>query len=143
MLIPLKKDGDNILYGEPISLDKNGKKYIELINNPKKFFKVYSSDFGNFLDNVYEKNNFSDIDVSRLIELGSFSKKNGNYEEAVFYFEAALQIEKHPEVRFQILNKLFSCYLKTGKKYEAKIIAERFKDIPKEKFYNLFPEKGF
>ena len=143
MLIPLKKDGDNILYGEPISLDKNGKKYIELINNPKKFFKVYSPDFGNFLDNVYEKNNFSDIDVSRLIELGSFSKKNRNYEEAVFYFEAALQIEKHPEIRFKILNKLFSCYLKTGKKYEAKIIAERFKDITKEKFYNLFPEKGF
>ncbi len=143
MLIPLKKDGDNILYGEPISLDKNGKKYIELINNPKKFFKVYSSDFGNFLDNVYEKNNFSDIDISRLIELGSFSKKNRNYEEAVFYFEAALQIEKHPEVRFQILNKLFSCYLKTGKKYEAKKIAERFKDIPKQKFYNIFPEKGF
>jgi hypothetical protein len=143
MLIPLKKDGDNILCGEPISLDKNGKKYIELINNPKKFFKVYSSDFGNFLDNVYEKNNFSDIDVSRLIELGSFSKKNRNYEEAIFYFEAALQIEKQPEIRFQILNKLISCYLKTGKIYEAKIIAERFKDITKQKFYNIFPEKGF
>jgi len=143
MLIPLKKDGDNILCGEPISLDKNGKKYIELINNPKKFFKVYSSDFGNFLDNVYEKNNFSDIDVSRLIELGSFSKKNRNYEEAIFYFEAALQIEKQPEIRFQILNKSISCYLKTGKIYEAKIIAERFKDITKQKFYNIFPEKGF
>ncbi len=143
MLIPLKKDGDNILCGEPISLDKNGKKYIELINNPKKFFKVYSSDFGNFLDNVYEKNKFSDIDVSRLIELGSFSKKNRNYEEAVFYFEAALQIEKHPEIRYLVLSQLFACYLKAGKAAEAKIVSERIHDYDKGKFFNIFPEKGF
>jgi len=143
MLIPLKKDGDKILWGEPIFLDKNGKKYIELINNPKKFFKVYSSDFGNFLDNVYEKNKFSDIDVSRLIELGSFSKKNRNYEEAVFYFEAALQIEKHPEIRYLVLSQLSACYFKTGKMVEAKIVTDKIKDYEKENFFNVIPEKGF
>jgi hypothetical protein len=143
MLIPLERDGDNILGKEPISLDKNGKKYIELINNPKKFFKVYSSDFGNFLDDVYEKNKFSDIDVSRLIELGSFAKKNRNYKEAVFYFEAALQIEKQPEIRYRVLSQLSACYLKTGKAPEARIVQEKIHDYDKGKFFNLFPEKGF
>ncbi len=143
MLIPLEKDGDNILWGEPISLDKNGKKYIELINNPKKFFKVYSSDFGNFLDKVYEKNNFFDIDVSRLMELGLFLKKNRNYKEAAFYFEAALQIEKQPEIRYRVLSQLSACYLKTGKAAEAKIVQERIHDYDKGKFFNVIPEKGF
>jgi len=143
MLIPLEKDEDNILWGEPVTLDKNGKKYIELINNPKKFFKVYSSDFGNFLDNVYEKNNVFDIDVSRLIELGSFSKKNRNYKEAAFYFEAALQIEKQPEIRYRVLSQLSACYLKTGKAAEAKIVTDKIKDYEKGKFFNVIPEKGF
>jgi len=143
MLIPLEKDEDNILWGEPVTLDKNGKKYIELINNPKKFFKVYSSDFGNFLDNVYEKNNVFDIDVSRLIELGSFSKKNRNYKEAAFYFEAALQIEKQPEIRYRVLSQLSGCYLKTGKAAEAKIVTDKIKDYEKGKFFNVIPEKGF
>jgi len=143
MLIPLEKDEDNILWGEPVTLDKNGKKYIELINNPKKFFKVYSSDFGNFLDNVYEKNNLFDIDVSRLIELGSFSKKNRNYKEAAFYFEAALQIEKQPEIRYRVLSQLSACYLKTGKAAEAKIVTDKIKDYEKGKFFNVIPEKGF
>jgi hypothetical protein len=143
MLIPLEKDGDNILWGEPVSFDKKGGKYIALINNPKKFFKVYSSDFGNFLDNVYENNNFSDIDVSRLIELGSFSKKNRNYKEATFYFEAALQIEKQPEIRYRILSQLSACYLKTGKAAEARKVHEKIYDYDKGKFFNVLPDKGF
>ncbi len=143
MLIPLKKSGDNVLYGEPISLDKNGKKYIELIDNPKKFFKVYSSDFANFLDTVYEKNNFFDIDVFKLIELGSLSIKNGNYKEAAFYFEAALQIEKKPEVRYRILSQLPACYFKTGKAAEAGIVLEKIHDYEKGDFFNVIPEKGF
>jgi len=143
MLIPLKKDGDKVSYGEPISLDNNGKKYIELINNPKKFFKVYSPDFGNFLDNVYEKNNFFDIDVLKLIELGSFSKKSRNYKKAAFYFEAALQIAKQPEIRYLVLSQLAACYHKTGKVAEAQIVSERIHDYDKGKFFNIFPEKGF
>lgn len=143
MLVPLRKVGDKVLCGEPISLDKNGKKYIEMINKPKKFYKVYSSDFGNFLDNVYKKNYFFDIDVSRLIELGFISKKNRNYKEGAFYFEAALQIEKQPEIRYRVLSQLSACYLKTGKAVEAKIITDKIHDYDKGKFFNVFPEKGF
>lgn len=143
MLIPLKKEGKKISYGNPICFTKKGKKFIELVDDPKKFFKVYSTDYANFIEKIYNKNNFFDIDVAYLIDSGKLYKNERNYKKAALCFEAALQIEKQPEIRFQILNQLFACYLKTGKKYEAKIIAERMKDFTKQKFYNIIPEKGF
>jgi hypothetical protein len=143
MLIPLKKEGKKISYGNPICFTKKGKKFIELVDDPKKFFKVYSTDYANFIEKIYNKNNFFDIDVAYLIDSGNLYKNERNYKKAALCFEAALQIEKQPEIRFQILNQLFACYLKTGKKYEAKIIAERMKDFTKQKFYNIIPEKGF
>jgi tetratricopeptide (TPR) repeat protein len=132
-----------LYFGAPICLAKKDKRFIELIDDPQNFFKVYSTDYANIIEEIYKQNNFIDIDVAYLIDMGNQYKNKRNYRKAAFLFEAALQIEKHPEIRFQILNKLFSCYLKTGKKREAKIIAERFKDITKQKFYNIFPEKGF
>lgn len=143
MLIPLKKEGKDISYGAPICLAKKGRGYIELVDDPQKFFKVYSTDFANIIEKIYQQNNFIDIDVAYLIDMGNHYKNIRNYGKAALFFEAALQIEKQPEIRFQTLNKLFACYLKTGKKYEAKIIAERLKDIKKQKFYNISPEKGF
>lgn len=143
MLVPLKKEGSKVVCGELISLDKYGKKYIELINTPKNFYKVYSSDFENFLNEIYKQNNFFDIDVAYLIEAANLYKNKRNYKKAALCFEAALQIEKHPEIRYRVLNQLVACYLKTGKAHEAKIIAERIKDYTEKKLYNLFPEKGF
>ncbi len=143
MLVPLRRDGTNVLYDEPISLDKNREKNMELIKRPQEFYKIYSSDFGNFLDKVYEKNNFSDIDVSRLIELGLFSKKKRNYKEAAFYFEAALQIEKQPEIRYRVLSQLSACYIKTGRAVEARIVQEKIHNYDKGKFFRVLPDKGF
>ena len=143
MLIPLKKEGKNISYGAPVCFAKQGKAFIELVDDPKKFFKVYSTSYANFIKKIYEQENFIDIDVAYLVNAGNHYKNIRNYGKAALFFETALQIEKQPEIRFQILNKLFACYLKTGKKYEAKIIAERMEDFTKQKFYNIFPEKGF
>jgi hypothetical protein len=143
MLIPLEKEGDNILGEKPIALTKSGKKYIELIDNPKEFFKVYSSDFGNFLDEVYKRNNPFDIDVSRLTKLGLVAKNNRSYKQAAFYFEAALQIEKQPEIRYRLLSQLSACYIKTGKAAEARIVEDKIHDYEKGKFFNVMPEKGF
>lgn len=143
MLIPLEKNGNKIIYGEPISVDKRGKKFIELVNDPKKFYRAYSSDFRNFLNSLYEQNRLSDIDVARLIQMGSFSMNNRNYEEAAFSFEAALQVEKQPEIRYQILNLLNTCYIKTGKSAEAKKIIKNIDDRNHPKLFRLFPEKGF
>jgi len=114
-----------------------------VIKRPQEFYKIYSSDFGNFLDDVYEKNNLFDIDVFKLIELGTLSIKNRNYREAAFYFEAALQIEKKPEIRYRVLSQLPACYFKTGNAREAGIILEKIHDYEKGNFFNVIPDKGF
>jgi len=143
MLVPLGKNGTTIKYGKPISTDSNGKKFVTLINNPLKFYKIYSTDFENFLSELYRQNNPFEIDVARMYKLGLLSYDNARFKEAVFYLEAALQIEKQAERRYDFLNKLVSFYIKAGSLKEAKIILNKIEDIDKEKFYNIFPEKGF
>jgi len=143
MLVPIEKNGNTTKYGKPISTDSNGKKFVKLISNPLKFYEIYSSDFGNFLSDLYRQNSPFEIDVARMYKLGLLSYDNERFKEAAFYLEAALQIEKHPERRYVFLNKLTSCYLKTGSLKEAKIIMNKIEDIDKENFYNIFPEKGF
>ena len=145
MLIPLKKEANKILYGTPIRSVKKGKKYIDLINRPQKFYNIYSPDFENFLDEIYEGDNFFNIDVPNLIEKGTLYKSERNFKKAAFCFEAALQIEKHPEIRTLVLNHLVLCYVKTGRNKEAKKIMDNIKinDPKHRKIYKIIPEKGF
>ena len=78
-----------------------------------------------------------------IFEKGKYHKKERSYKKAAFYFEAALQIEKQPEVRNQMLNHLVACYLKSGRIEEARIITARLERQIQKKLYNIFPEKGF
>ena len=66
-----------------------------------------------------------------------------DYKKAAFFFEAVLQIEKQPEVRNQVLNYLVTCYLKSGRIEEARVITDRLEKRIQKELYNLFPEKGF
>ena len=145
MLIPLKKEANKIQYGAPICSAKKGKKYIELIDKPQKFYNIYSPDFEHFLDEIYERNKFFSIDVANLIEMGTLYKNERNFKKAAFCFEAALQIEKHPDIRALVLNHLVVCYIKTGRNNEAKKIMKNIKmnDPKHQKLYQLIPEKGF
>jgi hypothetical protein len=143
MLVPLRTEGNEIIYGEPIPFEGHGKRYIELINDPKNFFKPYSAEFASFLDKIYKQNHFYEIDVARLEELGSRSISKRDYRQAAFYLEAALQIEKQPEIRYQILNLLNDCYFKEGKNKEAKKIMTRIVKFNSRKLFHIFPEKGF
>jgi len=143
MLVPLRVENGKIAYGEPLSLEKSGKKNIDLVNDPKRFFKIYSPEFGNFLNNVYKQNHFSEIDVARLEELGSLSLNKRDYDQASFCFEAALQIEKQPDIRYRTLNLLSACYLKEGKNEDAKKIMGRIVNLENMKLFHIFPERGF
>jgi len=143
MLVPMKAEANEIIYGDPISFDSPAKKYIELVDDPKKFFKPYSAEFENFLDKIYKQNHFYEITVAELIEQGTLLQNKRNFEEAAFYFEAALQIEKQPQIRHQILNLLSVCYLKEGKNEEARKIMSRIVKFKSSKLFHIFPEKGF
>jgi tetratricopeptide (TPR) repeat protein len=143
MLLPMKKEGGKLTYGQPIGPMKRGKKFVELIDRPQKFYDLYSTDYSKFIDHIFEQNGFLDVDVSFLFETGKNHKAQKDYETAAFYFEASLQIEKQPEVRNQMLNHLVSCYLKTGRIEDARIITQRLVQQIQRKVYRVFPEKGF
>lgn len=143
MLLPMKKDEGKLIYGEPLSTAKKGRKYVELIDSTQEFYRLYSSDFSRFIRQIYEQNDLLDVDVSFLFETGKNHKNRRDYETAAFYFEAALQIEKQPEVRNQILNHLVTCYLKSGRIEEAQAITARLETRIQRKLYSIFPEKGF
>ena len=143
MLLPVDKKGEQLTYGDPIGSVKKGRKYIELIDRPQKFFNLYSVEYSKFIDHIFGQNDLLSIDVSSLFETGKNHKAQKDYETAAFYFEASLQIEKHPEVRNQILNHLVACYLKSGRIEEARVITQRLEKQIHRKLYNVFPEKGF
>jgi hypothetical protein len=143
MLIPLKKEENQLIYGKPICSDKHGKKYIELIDNPKKLFTIYSSGFEDFLDNIYKQNRPFEINVAYLIKMANLSLEQGKYDEASYYLEAALQLEKRPKIRMPLLTLLSRCYFKTGMYAEAKKIMKNISDFKNPKLYRIFPEKGF
>ncbi len=143
MLVPLKEEKKRIVCGSLLSLNQPREEYVDIIHDPRQFFKIYSPDFARFIDFIYKTNRFYDIDVARLIEMGSASMESENYAEAAHCFEAALQVEKQPEIRYQILNFLVTCYLKTGKMAEAKTIIERLASRDDLKLYKVSPGKGF
>ena len=143
MLLPMKKEEGKLIYGEPLSTAKKGKQYVEFIDTPQEFYSLYSTDFSRFIRQVYEQNDFLDVDVPLLFETGKNHKNDRDFETASFYFEASLQVEKQPEVRNQILNHLVTCYLKSGRIDEARVITARLEKRIQKKLYNIFPEKGF
>lgn len=142
MLIPLKKEEGKISHGNPISIDNKKGKFVEVIDQPQKFFQDYSDPYKEFIDRIYEQNDFINVDVPFLAEKGRFNKNNKNYKEAAFWFEAALQLEKQPEIRYRLLNHLNACYLKLGQMTEANKIMERISGGDFRKLYNILPEKG-
>ena len=142
-LIPLKEEKNTLVLGEPVLSGKTGKRYVELIDNPHQFYKLYSPGYSNFIERIYEQNDFIEVDVPYLVENGKKHIQEKDYKKAAFFFEAALQIEKQPEVRNQVLNYLVTCYLKSGRIEEARVITDRLEKRIQKELYNLFPEKGF
>lgn len=143
MLFPLFNEKGKIILQEPLLSSKKGNHYAELINDPRNFFHLYSRDFEKFIETVFQTYPITELDVKKLLELGINSKEQQDYWNASFYFEAALQIEKNPEVRVVILNQLISCYIKTGQIDEAKKISSRTRGFTSDTIFNIIPERGF
>lgn len=142
-LIPLKKAAEQISYGKSIRFFRGDRKDIELLTDPKEFFKIYSPDFKKFLEDLYAQEDLLSVDTSYLIESGHRFKSLGNYGKAAFFYEAALQLEQNPENRYDALNHLSPCYLKLGNGNDAKKIIAALRDWDNPKLFHLFPEKGF
>jgi len=143
LLIPRKIDGKQIFYGRPIHFSGGDMKDIELLSDPLDLYKIYSPDFKYFLEELYVHNDLLRVDTSFLIKSGHRLKNSGNYKEAAFFYEAALQLEQNPENRYEALNHLSPCYMNLGRGDDAKKIFTALKDRDKPRLFHLFPERGF
>jgi len=143
IVVPLFKNKDSLSKGKPIQLNDDSKLQFQFINNPLDFYYLYSEDFKKFLIQIYSHKDVVDVNVEYFYNSGLKSFKKRNYKEASFYFEAGLQIEKHPGRRRELLDKLASCYLKIGKSKYANIILKELVDVKDKKNFNIIPERGF
>jgi len=143
ILIPLKKDSEKILYEKPVNWQNQKNNSVKIISNPLDFYTIYSIYFRDFLIKLYKQNDDFKIDVPYLLEKGNQYLNMHKYKEASYCYEAALQLEKEPTIRFVYLNKLNQCYLKSGQCQEAKEILKRLKNSKQEDLYQIIPERGF
>lgn len=145
LLVPIRKDADRILAGEPLYPPSPCEKCTKLLPSPDEIFTPYSAEFEEFVSALIKEKDFLDLDVSRLFQLGLDYRRAGDNVRAAFCFEAGLQIENNPEPRRQLLNSLAASYLKTGRTEEARKIMEILNraSIDGRGLYRIFPEKGF
>jgi len=143
MLVPLSFAAGEAVFGPPLSIRGEEKGVIRTLTRPQDFFTPYSSEFIAFLDNLYSRNRFDQVDVAYLFQLGMEYKNAKQLQPAKFCFEAALQLEKQPEIRRQLLNQLASCYLLTGEREAALRIFSCLEDPDSPRLFDLFPERGF
>ncbi|MFC2169297.1 glycosyltransferase family 39 protein [Acidobacteriota bacterium] len=143
-LIPIEEKENAISYGKPIVITVEGNKNgFALLSNPRGLYTIYSPEFGDFIDRLYTRNEWFSVETNFLIEKGNSYKNSMNFQEAAFYYEAALQLEKIPLYRYDALNQLATCYSKLGKKAEAEKIFQALSNPYRTRLFDLFPEKGF
>ncbi len=143
MLIPIKKDKNIILYGEPVQKKIQTRNSFELIRNPLDFHTLYSQEFGAFLKNIYQNHDLLKIDVEFFFEMGKKAFENEQYRLAANCLEAALQIEKSPGKRALFFNRLVHTYAKAGQKQDSIKILSKLQHPKGPKLVDIFPERGF
>lgn len=143
LLRPLLFTQERFIPGNPILLPEEKDNSVELIESPLELFHIYSQEFKSFLDEIYSGSTLSLPGVPGLISKGNAFVLNRDYQRGAFCFEAALQIEKNPKIRFRILGNLALCYSRTGQTHMAKEIYSRIQTFNPADLYLIFPERGF
>lgn len=143
LLLPIKKDNNTLLYGEPIQKTKHTKNPFALITDPLDFHTLYSPDFTDFLKTLYQEHDLLEIDVEFFFDAGKEALDNKQYAFAAMYLEAALQIEKSPGKRALFFNHLVHAYAKTGRRQDSIKILYKLQHPDGPKLYDIFPERGF
>jgi hypothetical protein len=145
VFIPLKKSGSGVELGEPVQPPGRTRNSIAIVADPAEIFSAYSSEFSDFVHQLFRDKSLLEMDGRRLEEMGIHFQAQDDLRQAAFCFEAALQVENDPEVRRNLLNRLIPCYRKTGQAEAAgKILAFMEKvDFNERRLYAVFPERGF
>jgi len=145
MLLPISNAGQAIELGDPVGSSGRARNAIKLVQTPSDIFFAYLPEFGAFIRSLLDKEGLANLNGKRLQDLGAHYQARGEFRQAAFCFEAALQVETYPDVRLDLLNRLIPCYQKTGQAEAArKIMAFMEKvDFKEARFYDVLPERGF
>ena len=148
VLAPLRLQGatGSLAPGPPVTVAPGGKK-VDLLPAPRALFKVYSDEFGAFLDETLrnEPGGWTSLDSPRLTRIGLDLAARGDHRRASFAFEAALQVEMYPNQRSELLGQLVQAYAKSGQRAESRrlMLEMAEADFAADKLYGIFPERGF
>jgi len=145
MVLSLKKSERAVEVGGPILSSARIRNSIRLVQDPSEIFLAYSPEFSAFIRSLLDKEGLANLNGKRLQDLGIHYQARGEYRQAAFCFEAALQVEAYPDVRRNLINFLIPCYRKAGRTEEARKILGFMEKVQfdKRRLYNVFPERGF
>lgn len=143
MLQRLYFEQGKITVGSPLYIPKDKDHPLAFAEKPIDFFTIYSSKYKEFMEGFISTQSSFIPGVPELISKGRAFLQSQEYQKAAFCFEAALQIEKNPRIRFRILGDLALCYSRTGHPQAAKKIFNRLQTFTPSDLYNIFPERGF
>ncbi len=145
LLVPLREEGGTLRTGPPLVPAARPKRSVELLASPEKLFRLYSPEFGDFIGAILRSEGWTAVDVERLKALGIRFLEAKDYRRAAFAFEAALQLEKNPKVRWPLLILLEPCYVKLGQFEEARRIRQKFEEsgFKGRTLFFILPARGF
>ena len=145
VLIPLNKNGSGIEPGQPVKRSGRPGDSFSIVGSPVEVFSAYSTEFGDFLRQLFQETSPIEMDGKSLEKMGADFLNRGDARRAAFCYEAALQVENDPGVRRNLLNKLLPCYQKTGQSATARKILAFIEKVSfnERRLYDVLPERGF
>ena len=141
VVLPVREEGGALRYGAPLMPPARARRAAELVDEPQKIFKPYSPESRAFLDEVFGAAGPAGVDVAGLTALGQRALEEKDFKRAALAFECALQIEKNPKPRWNLLTRLVPCYLRTGQRAAALVVQKWLEDP--SAFWTIYPERGF
>ena len=145
VLAPLREENGAVRTGPPIVPAQTPRRSVTLLPGQEGLFTMYAPEFRAFIEEISRAEGPGGLTVDRLTEIGQALQKDKNYTRAALAFEAALQLEKTPKIRWPLLISLEPCYIKTGRMALAKRITAKFweSDFKERWLFDVLPERGF
>ena len=145
VLAPLREENGAVRTGPPIVPEKTPRRSVTLLPGQEGLFTMYSPGFRAFIEEMSRAEGPGGLTVDRLTEIGHAFQKDRNYARAALAFEAALQLEMNPKIRWPLLISLGPCYVKIGRTDLSKRIMVKFEqsDFKGRELFSVIAERGF
>ena len=145
VLAPLREENGVVRTGTPIVPERTPRRSVTLLPGQEGLFTMYSPEFRAFIEDAGRAEGPGGLTVDRLTEIARAFEKDRNYPRAALAYEAALQLEMNPKIRWPLFISLVPCYAKTGQSTLAKRIMAKFEvsDFKGRELFNVIAERGF